>query len=135
MKNIWRENSSLRLVSGDLLLKSIGSVSSLIANLFFEIANLPIITLQSESLLRISAISGVNDSQVIFRSNENCDQWEARADGNGSVGSGLLVGNGGSINANQDVSFDVVNTELTNGDKVYPIDVFGHNSAGWNSRQ
>jgi hypothetical protein len=135
MNNLWRENTSSRLSSGDLILKAIGNVASLIANSFFELVGLPIITLQSESLLRISAISGVNDSHVIFRSSENCDQWEARADGSGVVGSGLLVGSGGSIVANQDVSFDVDNTELTNGDKAYPIDIFGHSVAGWSSRQ
>lgn len=134
MINVWRRCNGSRLVSGDLTSKVFAGISQFIANAFFEIAGLPVINLQSESMLAISAISGMNDSQVIFRSSEDCDQWEARADGNGQVGVGLLVGSGGSINAGQDVNFDVDNTELTNGDKVYPIDVFGHNAVGWSSR-
>jgi hypothetical protein len=93
-----------------------------------------IVTLQSETRNIISAIAGINTSHVVFRTNMDCDQWEARADGNGSFGSGLLVGSGGSISANQDVAFDVDNTELTNGDKTYPIDVFAHTAAGWSNR-
>ena len=95
---------------------------------------IPVISLQSESRTIISGIVGVNDSQVIFRSNEKLDQWEARADGTGTVGVGLLVGSGSAVNENQNVSFDILNTELTNGDKTYPIDVFAHNTAGWSSR-
>jgi|GEM_PF-3787680 len=134
MINIWRRCNSSRLISGDLTSKVFAGISQLIANAFFEIAGLPVITLQSESRLAISAVTGMDVSNVVFRSSEDCDQWEARADGNGQVGVGLLVGSGGSINANQDVNFDVEDQELTNGDKVYSIDVFGHNAVGWSSR-
>ena len=96
---------------------------------------LPNILILSYTRDRISAIIGVNSSHVVFQVDQNCDMWEARAEGIGSVGSGLLVGNGSRINANSDVAFDVDNTELTDGDKVYPIDVFAHNNAGWSSRQ
>jgi hypothetical protein len=135
MVNVWRKCPSSRLTSADLIKKLLGGISQDVANEFFEIVGAPIITLQSESLSKISAISGVNNSHVVFRSNEDCDQWEARADGTGVVGSGLLVGNGGNITANQDIGFDVDNTELTNGDKIYPVDVFGHNASGWGARQ
>lgn len=135
MHSLWRQIPSGRLRADNLIRKNISNGAEKIIQGFFEIAGIPVIALQSESMIRISAISGMNDSQVIFRSNEDCDQWEARADGSGVVGSGLLVGNGGNIIANQDVSFDVNNTELTNGDKSYPIDVFGHSTAGWSSRQ
>jgi hypothetical protein len=101
---------------------------------FGGIGGLPVITLQSYSKNKISAITGMDISSVVFKASESCDQWEARADGNGSVGSGLLVGNGGNINANQDINFDIENEELTNGDKSYEIDIFGHNSLGWSSK-
>jgi hypothetical protein len=95
---------------------------------------IPVVTLQSESLLVISDEIGFITSLVTFRADQNCDQWEARAGGTGVVGSGLLVGSGGSILANADTQFNVDYTELTNGDKVYTIDVFAHTSGGWNSR-
>ena len=95
---------------------------------------IPVITLQSETKLKISDETGFTMSTVTFRADQDCDQWEARADGSGTVGSGLLVGSGGAITANSDVQFDVDYTELTNGDKVYVIDVFAHTSGGWSSR-
>lgn len=59
----------------------------------------------------------------------NLDQWEARADGSGQ-GSGSLVGSGGAVTANSDVSFDVLDEELTGGDKLYRINVYGHSATG-----
>jgi hypothetical protein len=97
-------------------------------------AAVPIVTLQSETRIKISDEAGATTSTVIFRADQNCDQWEARAGGSGSVGSGLLVGSGGAINANTDTQFDVDWTELTNGDITYPIDVFAHNATGWSVR-
>ncbi len=134
MNNLWRRNPSGRLRSGNFLQRFSGYGLEKIVQGFFEIAGIPIIVIQSYTRNKISAVIGMDISTVVFRSNENCDQWEARADGNGQVGVGLLVGNGGSINASQDVNFNVEDQELMNGDKVYPIDVFGHNSAGWSRR-
>lgn len=95
---------------------------------------LPTIILQSETRLIISNETGFTTSTVIFQVNKDCGSWEARADGNGTAGSGLLVASGSNILANQYVSFNITYDELTNGDKVYPIDIFAHNSAGWSSR-
>lgn len=93
-------------------------------------ASVPAISIQSYTKSKISGVATMTTSTVVFRSDVDCDQWEARADGSGN-GQGLLVVSGGAITANTDISFDVVNTELTNGDKSYRINVYGHNAAGW----
>lgn len=101
-------------------------------NEFFEATSLsaPVISLISSSSNIISDEVGKTTCSVVFHSNVSCDQWEARAGGSGQ-GGGLLVGSGGAINANTDTSFDVTYDELTEGDKTYRINVYGHNTAGW----
>jgi hypothetical protein len=78
---------------------------------------------------RISAVTGKDVSTVTFQSNQALQAWEARADGNGH-GSGDLVGNGNSLNAWTNAQFDVENEELTWGDKIYRINVYGQNTNG-----
>jgi hypothetical protein len=97
--------------------------------------SLPNVSVWSYTQSIISAQVGINDSLVFFTVDKDCDQWEARADGNGNVGVGLLVGSGGPLSKAQVGSFDIVSSELTDGDKVYSIDIFAHNIAGWNSRE
>jgi hypothetical protein len=100
----------------------------------FSSNTIPIVYLQSESKIVISDETGFTTSVVTFIVNKDCDQWEARADGNGNPGVGLLVGSGSSIIANVEVSFNVDYNELTNGDKIYSVDVLAHNSVGWSVR-
>ena len=135
--NIWRKNPSSR-ISVEYLIKDCLTDSSVgIVNGFWEISGgtpIPIVTLQSYTRIKISDEVGCNTSLVTFRADQNCDQWEARAGGNGTVGVGLLVGSGSAINSGVDVQFNVDWNELTGGDIEYPIDVFAHTSGGWSSR-
>lgn len=117
----------------------------------------PTIKIESFTRSKISKKSGVDSSKVVFSTNQDLVQWEARADGQG-VGQGLLVGSGGSIyrvgdwnsriakygdawdrwgsgDWNQFIdngtgSFIVDDEELTNGDKAYRINVYGKNQSG-----
>jgi len=102
-------------------------------NAFFDSATLPIISVLSISKIKISLISGMNDCAVSFRSDIDLLEWEARADSSG-VGQGLLVGNGSTVVANQDVNFDILGTALTSGDKSYSVDIYGRSSLGWSIR-
>lgn len=93
------------------------------------ISTTPTITIQSYTKSKISAQTTQDISTVTFQSDQNLLQWEARADGNGQ-GSGLLVGSGGAVTANTDVTFDIENEELTFGDKIYRINIYGQNESG-----
>jgi hypothetical protein len=97
-----------------------------------SVISAPVITLQSHTLDKISDETGKTTCTVVFRANLACDQWEARAGGSGQ-GQGLLVGSGAAINANTDTSFDVTYDELTAGEGLYRINVYGHTSGGWNA--
>lgn len=90
----------------------------------------PIITLQSNSLFKISHQIGKTSSVVVFRSDVDLLAWEARAGGT-SNGLGVLVGSGGSATANTDITFSVDDIELLSGDGVYRINVYGQNAIGW----
>ncbi|HMA60165.1 MAG TPA: hypothetical protein VKN64_07715 [Halanaerobiales bacterium] len=92
-------------------------------------SNLPTINIVGYTKDKISDEVGYQTSTVTFQSDQDLVEWEARADGTGH-GSGLLVGSGGSVTANTDVTFDVDYTELTQGDKTYQINVYGKNSDG-----
>lgn len=116
----------------------------------------PVITIESVTRTKISQKSGVDSSLVVFSTNQDLTEWQARADGKG-VGQGLLVGSGSSLilegdwesrteefgpNWNQwgvnwnelihyaEASFIVDDEELTNGDKVYRINIYGKNKSG-----
>jgi hypothetical protein len=78
---------------------------------------------------KISSVTGMDVSTVTFQSNQTLQAWEARADGTGH-GSGDLVGNGTTLAANTNQTFDVDHSELTWGDKAYRINVYGQNAAG-----
>lgn len=116
----------------------------------------PIITIKSYTRARISKKSGYDSSIVVFSTDQDLVQWEARADGAG-VGQGLLVGSGGALPLESDwssrtneygaywsdwafnwndlinyaeASFVVDDEELTFGDKSYRINVYGKNKGG-----
>ena len=116
----------------------------------------PILNIKSFTRSKISNKSGYDASTVVFSTNQDLIQWEARADGQG-VGQGLLVGSGGELplesdwksrteefganwnnwgmNWNQliyyaESSFRVDDEELKNGDKTYRINLYGKNLNG-----
>ena len=110
----------------------------------------PIITITEYSRSKISSHSGVNRSTVTFQSDQALVNWEARADGAG-VGQGMLVGGPTNIlypsdslypsdtlypqgtaviAAGTNIQFDVDDEELTGGDGVYRINVYGMNKTG-----
>lgn len=92
----------------------------------------PVISTVSYTKTKISGMTGMTTSTVVFKSDVNLLQWEARAGGSG-VGQGLLVGSGTTVTANTNTSFDVDYTELTQGDQTYRINIYGNNSAGWST--
>jgi hypothetical protein len=93
----------------------------------------PTISIVSYTKNVISDEVGATSSNVTFKSDQILQAWEARANGNGH-GAGLLVGSGGALTANTNVSFDVDYTELTGGDGNYTINVYGQNESGaWSS--
>lgn len=89
----------------------------------------PVISIQSYTRTKISAITGVDSSTVTFRSDLALQAWEARAGGSGQ-GQGLLVGSGTTLAANTDQQFVVDDSELTSGDGAYQINIYGQNTNG-----
>jgi hypothetical protein len=88
-----------------------------------------IITVVANSMSKISDEPGKTTCTVTFKPDQALTAWEARADGTGQ-GQGLLVGSGGAVTANTEVTFDVDYTELTQGDKTYRINIYGQNASG-----
>jgi len=115
---------------------SVTNISGVNTNPWIDFSTVPTfapdslqISINSFDKSKISTMTGQDTCTVTFQSNQNLIQWEARADGTGQ-GSGLLVGSGGVVTANTDVTFTVENEELTLGDKIYKINVYGKNESG-----
>ena len=101
--------------------------------LFFVIQNNipPIISIVDYSTTKLSRVSGKNEISITFSSDKDLSEWEVRADGTG-VGSGDLIASGGAISSN--VNFTVNGIQLTWGDRIYRINVYGKSTEGvWNS--
>lgn len=101
--------------------------------LFFVIqTNIPpIISIVDYSATKLSRVSGKNEISITFSSDKDLSEWEVRADGTG-VGSGDLIASGGAISSN--VNFTVNGIQLTWGDRVYRINVYGKSTEGvWNN--
>ena len=101
--------------------------------LFFIIQNNipPIISIVDYSTTKLSRVSGKNEISITFSSDKDLSEWEVRADGTG-VGSGDLIASGGAISSN--VNFTVNGIQLTWGDRIYRINVYGKSTEGvWNS--
>ena len=101
--------------------------------LFFVIqTNIPpIISIVDYSATKLSRVSGKNEISITFSSDKDLSEWEVRADGTG-VGSGDLIASGGAISSN--VNFTVNGIQLTWGDRVYRINVYGKSAEGvWNN--
>ena len=101
--------------------------------LFFIIQNNipPIISIIDYSATKLSRVSGKNEISITFSSDKDLSEWEVRADGTG-VGSGDLIASGGAISSN--VNFTVNGIQLTWGDRIYRINVYGKSTEGvWNN--
>ena len=101
--------------------------------LFFVIqTNIPpIISIVDYSATKLSMVSGKNEISITFSSDKDLSEWEVRADGTG-VGSGDLIASGGAISSN--VNFTVNGIQLTWGDRIYRINVYGKSAEGvWNN--
>lgn len=95
--------------------------------------NPPVITVGTPNVTTISAITGHDQCVCTFTSDLALYQWEARATLSGTTparGVGLLVESGGALAANTNATVYVENEELTNGDGVYTITVYGQSTGG-----
>ena len=91
----------------------------------------PIISIVDYSTTKLSRVSGKNEISITFSSDKDLSEWEVRADGTG-VGSGDLIASGGAISSN--VNFTVNGIQLTWGDRIYRINVYGKSTEGvWNN--
>ena len=91
----------------------------------------PIISIVDYSATKLSRVSGKNEISITFSSDKDLSEWEVRADGTG-VGSGDLIASGGAISSN--VNFTVNGIQLTWGDRIYRINVYGKSTEGvWNN--
>ena len=91
----------------------------------------PIISIVDYSTTKLSRVSGKNEISITFSSDKDLSEWEVRADGTG-VGSGDLIASGGAISSN--VNFTVNGIQLTWGDRIYRINVYGKSTEGvWNA--
>ena len=91
----------------------------------------PIISIVDYSTTKLSRVSGKNEISITFSSDKDLSEWEVRADGTG-VGSGDLIASGWAISSN--VNFTVNGIQLTWGDRIYRINVYGKSTEGvWNS--
>ena len=109
------------------------SSNEILLPLFFVIqTNIsPIISIVDYSTTKISRVSGKNEISITFSSDKDLSEWEVRADGTG-VGSGDLIASGGAISSN--VNFTVNGIQLTWGDRIYRINVYGKSTEGvWNN--
>lgn len=93
----------------------------------------PTITVGTPSRTIISDETGYDQCVCTFQSNMALQAWEARATKEGTTparGVGLLVESGGALAANTNATIYVENEELTNGDGVYTITVYGQSTGG-----
>lgn len=94
--------------------------------------SIPVITIQSQNVAKISSVAGYDQCIVTFTANQALTYWEARATTSSQVpthGTGLLV-ESGTLDEGATGYIYVDDEELTNGDLNYRIDIYGQNSAG-----
>ena len=119
-------------VTRTTLTKTYNSNEILLPLFFVMQTNIPpIISIVDYSATKLSRVSGKNEISITFSSDKDLSEWEVRADGTG-VGSGDLIASGGAISSN--VNFTVNGIQLTWGDRVYRINVYGKSTEGvWNN--
>lgn len=107
----------------------------------------PVISLISVSRYKISDEIGFDKSTVIFQSDQDIVDWEARVGGI-RQGTGILIGSpsllypsgslvcsnalfpmGATANANTNIQFDVDYSKLISGDGTYRINIYAKNSS------
>ena len=99
-----------------------------------EIAEPPVTTLGAPTVSKISSNVSVNQCVCTFTANQNLDYWEARAVPNGEStdrGHGTIVESGSSLSSGSIGSIIVDFNELTNGDGLYEITIYGHSTNGY----
>lgn len=93
----------------------------------------PVITIGTPDKTRISDETGHDECICIFTADQALTYWEARAVKNGVIpqrGVGVLVETGSNLAAGAQGRISVVDEELTSGDGIYLIAVYGQNAGG-----
>lgn len=103
---------------------------------FFGISmsNSPLVNILSFTKNKISDEIGHTTCDVIFNCDGTISQWEARATNETILpqyGAGLLVGSGSGFSPNQQYSFNVDYSELTQGDREYKITIYVQVEGVW----
>ena len=110
----------------------------------------PTITIASTSATKISDETGKNQSVVAFTSNQNIIDFIAKTNGTsyetgvtvgrsdglrpGTLVPGALIPKGYTLTSGIEQEFEVDDTELTGGDGVYRVNVYGKNtSSEWSA--
>ena len=92
------------------------------------------ISIVSHSADKISDETGKTVCSVVFSTDVGIDSWEARATDESQtpgIGVGTVVGSGSSVSAGGNANFDVVYSELVNGDRMYQITVYANIGGVW----
>ena len=96
----------------------------------------PVITVGAQNKTRISDEAGYDECICTFTADQDLSEWEARATRDGITparGVGLLVESGGSLSAGEVGTVSVLDEELTGGDGLYTVSIYGCNASGaWN---
>lgn len=92
----------------------------------------PITLYISETVTRVSRVTGFTDALITWSANEACQAWQIRdvtATGQ-TVADGTLVASGGAIGANVEQQTTVSGVALTSGDGVKTLKLFAQDLAG-----
>lgn len=111
----------------------IGSLS--ISNIVYTVVydGPPVIAVGIPDKTRISDETGYDECICTFTADQDLSEWEARATRDGVTparGVGLLVESGGSLAAGEAGTVSVLDEELTGGDGMYTITVYGCGTNG-----
>lgn len=91
----------------------------------------PTITIISQSVAKISSVSGYDVCVVKFTSDQALSYWEARATTTGATGHGVgTLVESGTLSEGATGTINVENEELINGDTNYTISIFGQGETG-----
>ena len=130
----YSDESHTNLISSNLSYTTTPNSDKTLYAYAGEIAEPPITTLGAPTLSKISSNVSVNQCVCTFTANQNLDYWEARAVPNGEStdrGHGVIVESGSSLSSGSIGSIIVDFNELTNGDGLYEITIYGHSTNGY----
>lgn len=94
---------------------------------------LPIITIIEKSANVLSNKTCCKVCNCSFIANQDILQWEVRAlygKESPNRGEGILIQKGNFLKANDLAIFQIVDTDLTNGDGIYTISIYAQNLKG-----